>query len=411
MLRLSNYVEVLRDCPEKGTATLVDLTSGRSAVVSADTLSSRDEVPVDLEGFYTNMSPLEEGTAAADRLRKAIAGVRSMSLTILPTYDCNFGCGYCFSQVLRNPAYMSRHVVEAFSHWLRIYIEQNAISSLRVSFYGGEPLLAKSQVMDILDAVQMISSDCKIPFRASIATNGSLLSPNTAQDLAEAGMTAVSITVDGGRAAHDRRRPFKVGAPSWYSVVEGILSSLKILSTTIRVNIDPDNGSAVRCLAEELWAPHPEMYQRVPMYLYPVEKVCESQNCYLDLGNREASQVLVRAWEDQIACGIGFRPVYPFGICQFHSPHSFTLSPDGLLYQCPGTTGRTDYLLGDLCRHCLDRTIITWSDSCKRCKYLFFCGGGCHGTGYRNCRRVFLSTVVKEYMRLKLFSNMKVISC
>lgn len=225
MLRLKHHTEVIRDWPANGVATIIDLTSGKSALVAMELSSPKSEVPPEIEGFFTQMSREQEILSTIETLRATISELNVMSLTILPTYDCNFGCKYCFSQALRRPVYMSSRVVEALAAWLSDYVERNQISRLFVSFYGGEPLLAKSQLMDILSCLKTISAKYSIICRSTISTNGYFLSQEYTQDLARAGVTSVSITIDGNCQEHDKRRPLSDGTSSWHRVVEGVLNS------------------------------------------------------------------------------------------------------------------------------------------------------------------------------------------
>ena len=63
-------------------------------------------------------------------------------LTILPTEQCNFRCVYCPEEFSRGK--MSEEVQKAIIRYVRQNI--NAYTGLRVSWFGGEPLLA----MDVI---------------------------------------------------------------------------------------------------------------------------------------------------------------------------------------------------------------------------------------------------------------------
>jgi len=80
--------------------------------------------------------------------------------------------------------------------------ERLGIENTQLCITGGEPLLRA-------DFFDLMSRAAELGYRWGMTTNGTLVTPETARQLAECGMRTVAVSVDGLPATHDRfrRRP------------------------------------------------------------------------------------------------------------------------------------------------------------------------------------------------------------
>ena len=96
---------------------------------------------------------------------------RALSLIILPTEKCNFRCTYCYEDF--SIGRMQAPVISGIKELLKNRIKD--IDRLSISWFGGEPLLAKSVVLDIGTFAYELSAAYGVNFRAGFTTNGFLL--------------------------------------------------------------------------------------------------------------------------------------------------------------------------------------------------------------------------------------------
>jgi len=112
------------------------------------------------------------------------------------TRRCNLACVHCRAAATENdyPGELEK------SACLRLLDDIACLGAPVVILTGGEPLLRN----DILD---LVSYGTKRGLRMVMATNGTLLTKEIVQDLKEAGIRRVSVSLDGPDAeAHDRFR-------------------------------------------------------------------------------------------------------------------------------------------------------------------------------------------------------------
>lgn len=130
-------------------------------------------------------------------------------ITIGVTYRCQCSCVHCSSNV------RSRKKSEELSTWeIKSIIDQSKrLGVVRVTFFGGEPLLRK----DIIELVKYAHNAGMI---TRINTNGWLLSRELVLRLKAAGLTLCDVSIDDADPeTHDRLR----GLPGLYKkAVEGI---------------------------------------------------------------------------------------------------------------------------------------------------------------------------------------------
>lgn len=173
-------------------------------------------------GYLTERSAEEEedflGQLASqhhrDQQRKALAFI------VMPTYDCNLRCPYCFQDHMRtDPAWrqrlaeMSRPAVDRMCKaWLEIE-RRHGVSSQRrrnITFFGGEPLL--EQLRPLIEYILERAGEMG-DFRAHAVTNATDLA--AFEDLlGPEGIEKLQITLDGPRAEHDLRRIYPDGRGS-----------------------------------------------------------------------------------------------------------------------------------------------------------------------------------------------------
>ncbi len=132
------------------------------------------------------------------RLLRSYVGGYPMWVAWQVTYRCNFRCGFC-GYWHDEQGKLPEQTVEQFAYGSG---QLARVGSIFVSLAGGEPLL-RNDIVDIVRAVARFH----LPF---ITTNGYLLTPELAEDLYEAGLWGVSISLDYADAErHDRRRGVK----------------------------------------------------------------------------------------------------------------------------------------------------------------------------------------------------------
>ena len=170
--------------------------------------------------------------------------VRALSLAVAER--CNLGCTYCYAEggsFGGKPRNMEWEVAEASV--VRLFADASPGERVNLAFLGGEPLVNRSLIRRATELAVRVARDKRVAVGFSITTNGTLLNADDGEFFERYGF-AVTISLDGVGATHDRLRPMKGGRGSYARIIENVkplLARQRRMQVSARVTVTPENLS------------------------------------------------------------------------------------------------------------------------------------------------------------------------
>ena len=348
------------------------------------------------------------------------------ALSLAVAQKCNLGCTYCYAQqgefggAAKN---MARADAERAVDLLVDGAPPGA--RLNLAFLGGEPLVNRPVVQAATRRAVERAERRGVAITFSITTNGTLLTEADA-DFFETHGFAVTVSLDGPRAAHDALRPYKNGRGSFDTVMrrlEPLLLRQRRMQVSARVTVTPSNLELRRTLDEFIGAGFHNVGFS-PMLAAPN-----------GAGEMQADDLEIMLGE-MIDCGQAYeRHVlagrrYPFANMMnamrelqrgTHRPYPcgagagyLGVSADGDLAACHRFVGDEEGSMGSLAAGIDRERQADWlatrhvhrQEPCRSCWARYLCGGGCHHEVIRRGRpacdyiRGWLHYCLGAYLRL-----------
>ncbi|SNQ51899.1 FxsB family radical SAM/SPASM domain protein [Frankia canadensis] len=140
---------------------------------------------------------------------------------------CNLSCTYCYvyhqaDQGWRDqPVVMSRRTVEATAARVAAHARRHSLADVQIVLHGGEPVLAGTDLLEhVVDTFRdVMPAASRLTF--SLQTNATLLD-GAMLELCRAREIQIGVSLDGGAARHNRRRPRRNGRDSFDAVRAGL---------------------------------------------------------------------------------------------------------------------------------------------------------------------------------------------
>jgi uncharacterized protein len=365
-------------------------------------------------GYLTNLTreeELERFTFVAD----SVHGQQTYpGYVLMPTYDCNLRCFYCFQDHMRtNPdfAYLLKRM--SLSMVDRIFDAMPQIEALHgiapgsgyerpITLFGGEPLLRDNR--DLIEHILV---------RAHEGGTRSLSAVTNATDLdayedllGPENLSQLQVTLDGVPEEHDKRRIYPDGQGSFAAISRNITLALRRdAKINIRMNIDRNNVKDLPRLAQifvdEGWSEDPNFLA----YTAPVHATNDKTARESTFSSWELDQALdqlraehpvmriIMRPDEQLRSRVlsifmsgnhpGLQPTY----CGAHKG-MYVIDKFGDLYACWERTGNAKVRIGRIAPDCtiemnesntsMWRTrTVTANPVCNQCRYALYCGGGC----------------------------------
>ena len=342
---------------------------------------------------------------------------RCLTITLLTTFQCNFDCVYCFEKENNPPLMnMSHYTAQTLCSWVRREVKKHGIKSVKIFFYGGEPLMNKDCIYEISKNMKDFSEELKIEFKFGIVTNGFLIRKEDTEAFLKLGLDFFRITLDGTAEWHDKTRPLKGGKPTFNVILENMLNHTDGVRIFVSGNITDANFLGIVELIEYLGR-HPLKARIHSMtfgnvmdnhfrcksnqtcYEPPEEKFFENYRIIRDIMKKNQFM--------DSKSRIGMQR------CPFKLEKSFiTITPDGAIYKCPVTVGRKEFCVGSVYGENLNifnQKILEkdlWKN-CFPCPYLPLCQGGCYYEAYLKNGDLFSTACPKKVFDTLLPESLK----
>lgn len=331
---------------------------------------------------------VDEFTKLTIMREKEIYSTSRRSFFIAPTMACNFCCPYCYAPKINTM--MDEDIGHKVSNF--IIDSSKKADKIDISWVGGEPLLNLTRIVQI--NTDLLCHLGKERFSSSVVTNGYYMTQQNAQKLAQAGVNACIITVDGDRKTHNLRRVGRDGKGTFDTIISNICSILGIIPVTIRINVDDTNIDSVEHLINYLKQIH--VLSRATVSIVPIQKFIEN-NKYTDsncagIETLDKLDALIKN-EDYVMWG-GPDPM--MHCCSGVKVNDLSIGPDGKFYACPIAIGNEKNIIGSIDSPIPTEEYYSWhkpievSSQCRECAYLPLCVSKCHwqeckGTVKPNC--------------------------
>jgi uncharacterized protein len=337
-----------------------------------------------------------------------------LRVTVLPTETCNFTCPYCFIYTMRNK-HMTDETWKALYKMFYNFCEKNKDSEvffLNILWYGGEPLIMADKIISFMQKINKLLE--RYPngrLHSSIVTNGYLLTYKIFQELCDANVRQIQVTLDGDAENHDKYRTLSNKRPTFHTIYSNLLeikdkvAKDEKFSFAIRCNFLKSSIPSARRLIE-LFSKDFLSDGRFNLYFRPVydfetdrnsDDINESDYFGITAGSEMQNQLLLETNQDikQVA---GISNPLPEPIpswCESVAEHAFIIGYDGSIYICDTMITDTDKAVGYLKMDgtielnskadCWRKTIFERdgendsdaSKECMVCKMLPICMGGC----------------------------------
>lgn len=308
-----------------------------------------------------------------------------LSITIVPTLDCNFKCIYCYESNCKDRYYMTRDTAEHIIKYIDTFTPNGGM--LRITWFGGEPTLALKLIYYISDAVSDILLRKNASYFSMIVTNGYLLDKKAALRLRSYGVEEVCITIDGCAESHDIRRPLKSGKETFDTIIKNIIDISDIMNVCIRYSVDRDNMEEFSKFLDILEETNIKEKIRIEIIRIEAYSYSDSIVKNRELSTCEFSKVYPELVKQVIErkIKIDFLPTQNRTSCSALLSNHVVIAPRGELHKCIYTVWNSAESFGRVDKFSkLNENLVKWMNAsptdnqdCKNCKVLPICVGGC----------------------------------
>ncbi len=170
---------------------------------------------------------------------------RPLLLTLCLTHDCTLRCRYCYAG--RKYAHAMTHETAEAAIELGLQEAADRSCGLDIAFFGGEPLMEWELLQHCHSYLSSRAAEMGIAVRYGITTNGTLLSQDKLEWMAERNYL-IGLSLDGSPAMHDTNRRFADGRGSHAAVWEALerINSIPTLRSKVICVVNPANHLYLR---------------------------------------------------------------------------------------------------------------------------------------------------------------------
>ncbi len=263
---------------------------------------------------------------------QGILSNKSQELIIFPTEQCNFRCTYCYEDFALGK--MSNELVGGVKKLLYRRIPE--LDFLHLSWFGGEPLVAKDIVFDISEYASSLTKKHSTNYVGSMTTNGYNLTLKTFSKLVDFGITNYQISLDGSRNIHNTTRIRADGKGTFDRIWRNLLDISKSdlnFSITLRVHLDSNNVDQIESFLKNL---KKEFFydKRFSFFLKPIEKLGGKNDENLHIIPIKERKFIIDTLKENLFGDNSNKTNNEPYICYASKPNSLIIRSDGRIGKC-----------------------------------------------------------------------------
>lgn len=323
---------------------------------------------------------LEEQNMVMNRRLKRRFSNKIFHITINTSMDCNLSCWYCYETHIPN-SNMSIDTASKILKHIEQHHYQTQFESLKIGFFGGEPLMNIDTIKYILGHLADFTEQNNIQLKVSITTNGTLLSEELI-DFLKNFEIMFQITLDGNRERHNKIKVFRGGKGDAY---QKVLESLRLIDqrlenavTRLRINFDKYSSSVLNDVLNDV-----SFLKRDRCYI-GLHKVWQVSDNNID--NDSVISFINAAYEKGFM--VDYKPIGPTDhSCYADNYNQVVFNYNGDVFKCTARNFTEENRYGRLCD---DGTILWDTDklsehmgvcvtpaACRNCKLFPSCMSFC----------------------------------
>lgn len=293
---------------------------------------------------------------------------------ILPTTLCNARCPYCYEAGIKS-LHMDVTTAENVCNFIKQKVELN--QRYHIEWFGGEPLLNQEVITFITNN---LISHGYTSGTFSMVSNGLLFNEEVVEKAKSIwNLSKIQITLDGLEERYNKTK----SAVGINNPFETICQNMLMLADSniqliIRLNFDNNFNELAELIHLLGWLFKGK--SNISFYIYPLFELVKSVkepiiNNILELNNLLIKEHLMSI--DNIY-QLRYRHTRCFASCY----NSYTIAPDGKLYNCSHIMNDNDSI-GSITNYNpynpkrLSFIELNLSEECKKCIFLPMCKGGC----------------------------------
>lgn len=328
-------------------------------------------------------------------------------ITLNASRNCNLKCSYCFEnddyrQLGNMPISIALKAIDKFF--------KNINSKYNIVFTGGEPLLNKKMIYDVVEYVKFKNLDVEF----TIKTNGLLIDKDTINFIIKNNIS-IQISLDGDEESHNRHRIYPDGRGTFKEVDKIIkefinrkyghkLSISGTLTKETINNVDNSYRFLNSYLGIKNYSLKPPMPNTDSLYVFSLE---DYRKNYLSFINNSKSFINSIKSKDQVfkqpkICGIGI--------------WNITIDVDGNIYPCYRLCGNKQYVMGNIDHHYTNLEMpeqlsniynLELREGCSTCYMLDACKTGCYSDKLMSGEKCFNANkiIVEHILRDQLITQ------
>jgi uncharacterized protein len=181
----------------------------------------------------------------------SVISPKLQQLIILPTEKCNFRCSYCYEDFLIGK--MKEPVIAGIERFMERRVPE--LTELALSWFGGEPLMAKNVVLRIASHASRLCKENGVRLQGGMTTNAYILDYALFEELLSYDQRFFQITFDGWQEGHDVVRKRANGRATFQRIWENVVAtrrSSENFHILIRVHLRRDNRATIETLLDHI---------------------------------------------------------------------------------------------------------------------------------------------------------------